>query len=495
MATSEPELLSPDSDADPAVLIQRIRELESRLEAERSSASDRFRYAVEAAPNGIIMTDGEGRILFANRRVRELFGFLVEGEMESLKIEQLMPERFRRHHVGLREGYHAAPEPRPMGTGRDLYACRKDGTEFPVEIGLTPIEIGGERLILGMITDITERQRATAAMAEKARILSSLHEAVFTVDRSGGIASWNSGATEIFGWGEAEILGRPVSALCPPDEPESFASRILSELGTRDRFETIIRCHRRDGSPVTLAIRASMSRTPSTALQEGTIICAHDITRQKELEDEIVQISEKEQRRIGQDLHDDLCQQLAGIGCLAKVLQQKLDADGAAESANALGQLVEMISQANTRAREISRGLAPAMIQREGLSGALSELASRTRRIFGVTCTFHCPDPVFLDDEKRAVQLYRIAQEATSNAVKHSDASQIDIHLDLLPRRLQLRVTDDGRGMPPNAAATSSGLGLLTMAHRAKIVDGDLHIDTAAGRGTSITCIAPHHNE
>ncbi|MBL9155358.1 MAG: PAS domain S-box protein [Verrucomicrobiales bacterium] len=491
------ELESPSSEtlsAELESLRQRVRDLEARLDDERHSAGDRFRCAVDAAPNGIVMTDGDGRILFANRRARQLFGYELDGEMESMSIEHLMPERFRIRHVGLRESYHGAPEPRPMGTGRDLYACRKDGSEFPVEIGLTPVEIGGERLILGMIADITERQRATAAMSEKARILASVHEAVFTVDGGGVIRSWNPGATAIFTWSEAEIVGQPVSRLCPPEEPDRFHTIILDGLRHQSRFESILRCHRRDGSAITLAIRAAQTVFPDTG-QAGAIVCAHDITRQRELEDEIVQIAEKEQRRIGQDLHDDLCQQLAGIGCLAKVLQQELDASGSTRPADALGNLVEMISQANTRAREISRGLAPAMIQREGLTGALSELASRTRRIFGVPCQFHCPDPIFVEDEKRAVQLYRIAQEATSNAVKHSDATRIDIHLDLLPRRLRLRIADDGRGMPPKGATGPSGLGLMTMAHRARLVDGDLQVDSSPGTGTTITCIAPHQNE
>jgi two-component system sensor kinase FixL len=375
MAKAKTSRKSDDRDA----LLARIRELESQLESARLSATDHFHAAVEFAPNGIIMTDGDGLIHFANQRARDIFGYTAD-EIIWMPIERLMPERFRGGHVGMRERYHDAPEPRPMGMGRELFGVRKNGAEFPVEIGLTPLMISGELHILGMISDITERKRAEAAV--------------------------------------------------------------------------------------------------------------------KQLEDEIVQISEKEQRRIGQDLHDDLCQQLAGIGCLAKVLQQELEAGGDSNKAADLGRVVEMISQANTRAREISRGLTPAYIQREGLPSALEELASRTRRIFGVPCAFHCPDPVFVEDEKRAVQLYRVAQEAASNAVKHSDATRIDIHLDLLPGELRLRVIDDGRGLPPQAAAgLSSGLGLLTMAHRAKMLGGRLDAKSAPGGGTAITCTAPHQNE
>ncbi len=477
-------------------LLRRIQELESRLAEEQSAGTRRFRFAVEAAPNGIIMADCRGRIVLANQRARELFGYSEE-EIESLSIENLMPERFRGGHVAYRDRYHATPETRPMGIGRDLFAQRKDGTEFPVEIGLTPVEIDGERLTLGMIADITERKKAEKANLEKARILASLHEAVFTIGNEGNIRTWNHGAELIFGWSEAEIVGQPVETLCPPDEPHRYALRINPALQSIGHYECTMRCRCKNGNTVTMAIRASLI-DPESARENGggrTIICANDISRQKELEDEIVQISEKEQRRIGQDIHDDLCQQLASIGCLAKVLQQQVAAEGSAETAEALGQIGEMITQANTRAREISRGLAPAVIQREGLSSALEELASRTRKVFGVPCRFHCPDPIFVEDEKTAVQLYRIAQEATANAVKHSDAAGIDIHLDLTPGHLRLRVNDDGRGLPPNAATTSTGLGLLTMAHRAHILGGELDIVSSPGQGTSIHCTAPHENE
>lgn len=484
---------SPD---DRESLLGRVRELEAQLAAEQSAGSQRFRFAVEAAPNGIIMTDGNGRIVLANQRARELFGYSEE-EMEDLSIEQLMPERFRRGHVALRDHYHHSPETRPMGIGRDLFAQRKDGTEFPVEIGLTPVEIDGERLTLGMIADISERKKGEEALLEKAQILASLHEAVFTVGPNGNIRSWNQGAELIFGWHETEIVGQAVSILCPVDEPDRYSQRIEPALKTAGHFESTLRCRRKNGDSVTMAIRASLIEpdAPSEAGRGRVIICANDISRQKELEDEIVQISEKEQRRIGQDIHDDLCQQLASIGCLAKVLQQQLSAEGRGQTAEALGQIGDMITQANTRAREISRGLAPAVIQREGLTSALEELASRTRKVFGVPCRFHCPDPIFVEDEKTAVQLYRIAQEATANAVKHSDATGIDIRLDLTPGHLRLRICDDGRGLPPQAAASSSGLGLLTMAHRANILTGELQIDSSPGQGTTITCIAPHENE
>ena len=497
LPTRMPSAESTSTEDERDQLLRRIEELEARLAAEQTSGARRLQFAIEAAPNGILMTDARGRIVFANQRATEYFGYSRE-EMEGLPVEKLMPQRFRRAHVGLREHYHETPEQRPMGTGRDLYAQRKDGSEFPVEIGLTPVEIDGDKLALAMVTDITARRRGEEAMRSQARILESLHEAVFTVDAEERVETWNRGAELIFGWKEDEIVGQPVRKICPADDMRRFSDRIVPAVLDHGHFDSVLHCRRSDGGEVAVAIRASLASDSGRQRSDKDpriILCANDISRQKELEDEIVQISEKEQRRIGQDIHDDLCQQLASIGCLTKVLRGQVTAEGKSATAEALEQIGEMISSANVRAREISRGLAPAVIQREGLTSALEELASRTRKVFGVPCVFHCPDPIFIDDEKSAVQLYRIAQEATANAVKHSDASQITIELTVTEDRLRLRISDDGRGLPPEAASRSSGLGLLTMNYRAGILDGELDIHSPPGQGTRITCTAPHRNE
>ena len=128
----------------------------------RKAVEEQFRLAVEAAPNGMILADSEGRIVLVNADAEKLFGY-DRNELIGQKIEKLLPERFRTNHPMLRAGYAAKPSARPMGVGRDLYALRKDGTEVPVEIGLSPITSAEGTLILSAVVDITERKRATAA--------------------------------------------------------------------------------------------------------------------------------------------------------------------------------------------------------------------------------------------------------------------------------------------------------------------------------------------
>ncbi len=134
---------------------------EAREDVRRKSVEERFRRIIEADPNGVLVVDQQGRIVLVNARTEELFGY-TRGELAGQPVEILVPERFRGGHAGKRQDFFARFEKRPMGIGQELLARRKDGTEFPVEIGLNPIRDAGEPLVLAIVLDITERLRAQA---------------------------------------------------------------------------------------------------------------------------------------------------------------------------------------------------------------------------------------------------------------------------------------------------------------------------------------------
>jgi len=146
----------------------RVRDLEERLAARADG--DPFRRVVESAPYGMVVSDGEGRIVMVNPQAVEMFGHSAD-EFLQLRIEDLVPPRFRHGHDRLREGFHRDPESRPMGAGRDLFAYRRDGVEFPVEIALTPLDMGSGPLVLSSIVDITGRKRDEEALVRYARKL------------------------------------------------------------------------------------------------------------------------------------------------------------------------------------------------------------------------------------------------------------------------------------------------------------------------------------
>jgi len=445
-----------------------------------------FRLVVESAPNGIIVANSEGQIVMVNRRAEEMFGY-ERGEFLKLKIESLVPQRFRGGHDKLRGKFHGSPEPRAMGAGRDLYAVRKDGSELPVEIALTPIPRKDGMWILSSIIDITERKQIEAQLSFQAEILRNVHDAVFYVGEVGVIKDWNEGAIRIFSVPAEEAIGRSVDAVCGVKGQSLMSSRILKEVETRGLAEEVIQC--RTGLGDKIYVRAKLTRM-SDSDSEGYVICASDVTRESMLQEEIVRVSENEQRRIGQDIHDDLCSQLSGIGCLTKVLEQQAEAtsEGQAELAS---KIAEMVAHAGEKAREIAKGLVPTVLETQGLGGAIQVLGERNHEMFGVNCSVKVDGGDRLSELKQevSVQLYRITQEGVNNAVKHSDADYIEVIVRGVEDRVELVIRDDGRGMPPDIV--SSGMGLLTMQRRAEIIGADLEVIAFSGEGTEIQCVLP----
>ncbi len=207
----------------------------------------------------------------------------------------------------------------------------------------------------------------------------------------------------------------------------------------------------------------------------------------RQLEIEIISVSEHEQQRIGQDLHDGLCQQLAAIGCAARALADDLQAGSRPEAEDAT-KIEQAIQESVQDARGLARGIFPVHVDRIGLSAALAEMAQSTQRLTGVPIHVTDSAEVQLDDPEVAMHLFRIAQEAVANAVKHSGAREVV--LSLLPDNdyLELRVDDNGKGLPARTQASSTGMGLRTMRYRAHALGAELAIEPRAGGGTSLWC-------
>lgn len=340
-----------------------------------------------------------------------------------------------------------------------------------------------------------------AALQTSEQISSAIVEtavnAIITIDARCIIETANTATERLFGYKRTELIGRNISMLMPQpyrDRHDGYVQNYL-ESGVK-RIIGIGRevvGQRKDGSvfPIDLSVGEAVLPT-GRRIFTGII---RDLTERKELEDKILHISEEEQARIGQDIHDDLCQQLAAIGCLAKVAQKKLTKAGSAE-AQSLAEIVQLISKANTRARETSRGLMPVVIDSGGLMVALEELAESTARAFEVACDFRYDNPVQVSGNKLSIQLFRIAQEAVSNAVKHGQAGRVDIHLARQSGNIVLTIRDNGIGIP-ESPSKGTGMGLLTMSHRAQMMGGTLKIEPRHGGGTQVTCsvTAPAKNQ
>ncbi len=205
----------------------------------------------------------------------------------------------------------------------------------------------------------------------------------------------------------------------------------------------------------------------------------------RRMEQEVLTISEQEQRRIGQDLHDGICQQLAGIELMSQVLEQSLARTSKKHSTQA-GQIAAHVRETISQTRMLAHGLCPVVLESEGLMSALQELALATGRMFRMHCVFRCEHPVQVHDHVTATHLYRIAQEAVSNALKHGKARNIEIGLSAGENRVFLAVKDDGGGIPP--APPRTGAGLRIMNYRAGVIGGSLIVQRGEAGGTTVAC-------
>jgi signal transduction histidine kinase len=211
-----------------------------------------------------------------------------------------------------------------------------------------------------------------------------------------------------------------------------------------------------------------------------------DVTERKRLEQEVLRISELEQRRIGQDLHDGVCQHLAGIEMKCQVLEENLQGKAKSLAAQA-GQIAGHVRDVIAQIRSLARGLSPVVLESEGLMSAFSALAEDTQRLFDVQCRFVTGAPVLIDNPIAATHLYRIAQEAVTNAIKHGKATSIEINLSATADKIILLIKDNGAGLTPHAGA-AKGMGLRIMQYRAGMIGASVVLQPQQPAGAVLLC-------
>jgi signal transduction histidine kinase len=242
------------------------------------------------------------------------------------------------------------------------------------------------------------------------------------------------------------------------------------------------------GSCLVVVIVGAALRTRSDIAAARIALLEHS----QRLERQIVNTVEGEQRRIGQDLHDGLCQYLAALSCSATSLRDDLQKMGLREESATAGELASHLRDAVVQTRDLARGLAPAHVSQVGLVVALESLAQSVSRLQGLSCSFSC-DEISADcDDSTAIHLYRIAQEAINNATRHGGATRVEISLAVEHDFLRLRIRDNGGGM---SGTKSNGMGLTIMRHRAQSSGGELKIEPAPGGGTLVSCSARREPE
>lgn len=232
---------------------------------------------------------------------------------------------------------------------------------------------------------------------------------------------------------------------------------------------------------------AVVQRALAAVAQEKALVAAQ--AEHKRLEREILATGERERHSIGADLHDNLGQQLTALELMCTTLKE--DAAGQPALARRLDLMGKMLREAIAQTRALARGLVPVGSDPDALPNGLTELAERTDALRRVRCRFDYPEPIAFTDPFVAGHLYRIAQEAVNNAVKHAGAKEVTIRLARTAGRVVLEITDDGAGLPKTRGNNREGLGLGVMQHRASAIGAELTINSKRGEGVTIRCVLP----
>ncbi len=350
--------------------------------------------------------------------------------------------------------------------------------------------------IHGVGFDITELKRIEEALQEERNVVSAiLHTVgalVVVLDPQGRIVRFNRACEQVSGYTFAEVKGKYLWDLCVlAEEAQRFkilVEQLRMEYRTKD-YETSWVA--RDGARRLIAWSSTLlpGENGGHAYMIATGI---DITERKRLEKAILQISADEQRRIGQDLHDGLGQHLTGIAFMTKAQEQKLTEKGLEEAAEA-ARIVGLVNEAIHKTRELAHGLLPVVSDAQGLMSALRRWAVEVEDLFHISCRLQLDAPVLIHDSNMSTHLYRIAQEAVNNAIKHGQAKSITITLSAANGNGSLRIENDGASLP-EASADPSGMGIQIMHYRAKMIGGSLKVETEKARVVVVSCVFPLTN-
>lgn len=315
-------------------------------------------------------------------------------------------------------------------------------------------------------------------------VMASAADPIITYDMDGKVTYFNPAFQRVFGWSLAECLGRKMDHFVPEENwPETWEMiNAIKEGRTLNGTET--KRFTKNGEIRHVSISGAVLRDHEQRLS-GSVVILRDITETKKLTKQLMDIGDNVRQTIGQDLHDDLCPHLIGIGGLASALHATLKENGSA-GVGLAGQIVGLIDDAATKARGLSRGLCPVHLVAYGLHSALGQLAEHTEMTARVRCTFTGDDSLNITDNTVATHLYYIVQEAVNNAVKHAGAAGIDISLGEEGDYLHLLITDDGRGIDEGGQTGNKGMGMQIMKYRAQVIGAFLEIVSGREKGTTL---------
>jgi PAS domain S-box-containing protein len=463
---------------DLAVTVNALQaEVQERTQAEQDlrQSEERYRELVDLAPDGIAVSV-DGTFVFVNPAGAAILAGSRAADLVGRRVLEFIHPGSRRQ---VAERLQEAQSGEGVVLAMEITVLRPDGSMAVIESTAARVTYGDQAAVQAVFRDVSERKRHEHAIRQERQrlfsVLNMLPGYVSLVGRDHRIRFANHGFRDAFGE--------------PGDKP-----CYLVQMG-RDRpcevcpIEQVFQTRRPRTwewtSPTGRVYRAwgyPFSDTDGSAV---VLTLGLDVTEQRALEKQVTDLDEAERSSIGRDLHDSLGQNLTGLGLLAEGIAAALEADSPERSALAR-QMIALARDSVAKVRAISKGLYPGGLDRGGLAASLAELAETVQAQSGIACEARCEEGFTVDDAVQATHLYRIAQEAVNNAVKHSRAKHLRITLQRRGPRIVLEVADDGIGMDP--AADKGGMGMRTMNYRASVMNGMLQVHSRPGEGTVIRC-------
>jgi PAS domain S-box-containing protein len=429
-------------------------------------------------PDFVLVLDRGLHVLFANRTVDHR---TVE-QLKGLHVNDFFPPHL--HSLAL------ATLHRVLATGQlDGYVAELAGENGQLrhfDVRVSPVRSDGRTVALTLIaSETTEQIRAERAIATQARMIESMLEGVAVINEHAIIEITNPAFDALFGYERGGLIGRDMAALAgwPFEQPERWQAGNGAGSSMRVEFDA----RRRDGG--TFAAAGVLSRF-EVAGRNHSLVVLQDVSERKQLERAILEAVNHEQYRIGNDLHDGLGQELTGIALMLRSVAGRLTTEYAPILPEIEG-ITRLVNNAIENTRALARGLSPVNLERGGLQDALEGLAMHAIELYGVRVVFtHRMKGARPLSAELANHLYRIAQEAVRNAVRHGKARSIRLHLSSVRAKVRLAITDDGIGLP-SEAMDATGMGLKIMRYRARMLGGEVHFERGDSGGTRVVCECP----
>ena len=493
-------------------------------------AEVQFRLLAEQMPDIVLRMDADARFFYVNSRIQDLMGHKPEEFFGKTCREAGMSEE-----CGLLwEGIARETLEKGKGVDREVQLEIKGKTRILHIRAVCDAIPAPKQTFIATVRDITAMRHDERHIQELVQRLTyhmnNTPLAVMEWDPEGKCLIWNGEAEDMFGWTRRELKSGRMDclALIHPDDKLGFGI-ILERLKQGQAVSDFVKCRalHQDGSllfcechlsalldadghaksilwvanNVTDRVLAEQEmhrlnngladriRERTAELESSNHELQREMIARKALEVELISISEREHRRVGHDLHDGVCQELSGVRYSLEAISKKR------RKGTLLRQQIDQLSTALVRAvhhvRLLSRGLAPLELEGGNLAAALDELAANTSALFQVKCTVKCRGRSQRLEIEKAINLFRIAQEAIQNAIKHGDATHIRLDLDL--RKGVLSITDNGNGIKDNdpAPARGNGMGLKIMRHRADAIQGTVAVERIPAGGVRVICHFP----